>query len=256
VDNSSSSAPEPERSTPESRHLPETTPQDRPQNQPAPKPAQQQGQAAPRPYAEPAEGDLRASDADRERVAAALRDAYAEGRLDAEEHSQRLDAAYAAKTLGELVPLTRDLPAHDQAQHRPAPASVEEPAPAKGSNEVVAIFGGSVRKGRFRAGRFMRARAIFGGIEIDLTDAVFDAPELIIEVNAVFGGVDVKVPENVSLHGGGAGIFGGFDVREEESTDPNGPVVTVRGKAIFGGVSARKRRQSWQARKGQRRLEG
>ncbi|WP_042413190.1 DUF1707 and DUF2154 domain-containing protein [Streptacidiphilus anmyonensis] len=226
--------------------MPETTPQ----NQPAPKPADAKP-AAPRPFAEPAEGDLRASDADRERVAAALRDAYAEGRLDAEEHSQRLDAAYAAKTLGELVPLTRDLPAHDRAHPRPAaaPAPAEEPAPVSGSNDIVAIFGGSVRKGRFRAGRFMRAKAIFGGITIDLTEAVFDAPELVIECHAVFGGVEVKVPDNVSLHGGGAGIFGGFDVREEEGTEPNGPVVTIRGKAVFGGVSASRRRGAWQALK-------
>ncbi|WP_042368647.1 DUF1707 SHOCT-like domain-containing protein [Streptacidiphilus neutrinimicus] len=245
MDNSSSSAPEPDR-------LPETTPH----NQPAPKPAEQQrGGSAGRPFAEPAEGDMRASDADRERVAEALRDAYAEGRLDAEEHSQRLDAAYAAKTLGELVPLTRDLPVHDGVRPKPAaaPAPAQEPVPASGSNEIVAIFGGSVRKGRFRAGRFMRARAIFGGIEIDLTEAVFDAPELVIEVNAIFGGVEVKVPDNVSLHGGGAGIFGGFDVREEEGTDPNGPVVTIRGKAVFGGVSASRRRGAWQALKDRRR---
>ena len=237
MDNSSSSAPEPER-------LPEATPKNEPAST---RPA--------RPFAEPAEADLRASDADRERVASALRDAYAEGRLDAEEHSQRLDAAYAAKTLGELVPLTRDLPAHDRVQPKPAPAPAEEPAPVAGSNEVVAIFGGSVRKGRFRAGRYMRAKAIFGGIEIDLTDAVFDAPELVIEVVSVFGGVEVKVPEHVALHGGGAGIFGGFEVREEEGSDPNGPVVTVRGKAVFGGVSARKAKQSWLARKVQGRLE-
>ncbi|RAG84164.1 hypothetical protein DN069_18065 [Streptacidiphilus pinicola] len=227
MDNSSSSASEPER-------LPEANPRNEP---------------VPRPFAEPAEGDLRASDADRERVAAALRDAYAEGRLDAEEHSQRLDAAYAAKTLGELVPLTRDLPAHDRVQPQSvaAPASAQEPAPVSGSNEIVAIFGGSVRKGRFRAGRFMRAKAIFGGIEIDLTEAVFDAPELVIEVNAIFGGVEVKVPDHVSLHGGGSGIFGGFEVREEEGTDPNGPVVTVRGKAVFGGVAASRRRGRRQA---------
>ncbi|MFD0349018.1 DUF1707 domain-containing protein [Kitasatospora aburaviensis] len=55
---------------------------------------------------------MRASDADRERVAELLRDAYAEGRLDVEEHAERIEAAYAAKTLGDLVPLTRDLPVH------------------------------------------------------------------------------------------------------------------------------------------------
>ncbi|MEY9878359.1 hypothetical protein ABH931_007886 [Streptacidiphilus sp. MAP12-33] len=233
MDNSSSSGSS---SGSQPERLPEAAPQDRPGRQPAA-----------RPFAEPSEGDLRASDADRERVAAALRDAYAEGRLDVEEHSQRLDAAYAAKTLGELVPLTRDLPAHEQVRPRAAPsASAPEPLPVSGpgDNEVVAIFGGAVRKGRFRTGRFMRARAIFGGITIDLSEAVFDGPELVIEVSAIFGGVEVKVPDHVSLHGGGAGIFGGFDVREEEGTEPNGPVVTIRGKAVFGGVSARQRRHA------------
>lgn len=55
--------------------------------------------------------DMRASDAERERVAEVLRDAVAEGRLDMPEFEQRLDAAYAARTHGELAPLVRDLPA-------------------------------------------------------------------------------------------------------------------------------------------------
>jgi Domain of unknown function (DUF1707) len=53
----------------------------------------------------------RAADADRERVAAMIGEAFAEGRLSAEEFHERVDLAYAAKTLGDLVPLTADLPA-------------------------------------------------------------------------------------------------------------------------------------------------
>jgi hypothetical protein len=54
---------------------------------------------------------LRASDADRERVASELRDHYAEGRLDADELSGRLDAVYASRTTAELDGLKTDLPA-------------------------------------------------------------------------------------------------------------------------------------------------
>lgn len=54
---------------------------------------------------------MRASDADRDAVASRLGAAHAEGRLDAAELQERLDSVYAARTLGELVPLTRDLPA-------------------------------------------------------------------------------------------------------------------------------------------------
>lgn len=53
---------------------------------------------------------MRASDADRERVATRLREGHAEGRLTIEEFQERLDAAYAAQTRADLVPITRDLP--------------------------------------------------------------------------------------------------------------------------------------------------
>uniref|UniRef100_UPI000AE5FF54 DUF1707 SHOCT-like domain-containing protein n=1 Tax=Streptomyces lushanensis TaxID=1434255 RepID=UPI000AE5FF54 len=56
-------------------------------------------------------GGIRASDADRDRIADILREALAEGRLDAEEHAERIDSVYRAKTVGELEPLVRDLPA-------------------------------------------------------------------------------------------------------------------------------------------------
>lgn len=56
---------------------------------------------------------IRASDADRDRTAALLREHHAAGRLTAEEFQERLDQAYAAKTLGELDQLLADLPAID-----------------------------------------------------------------------------------------------------------------------------------------------
>ena len=53
---------------------------------------------------------MRISDADRERVCAVLREAFAEGRLTTEEFHERTSAALAAKTEADLVPLTADLP--------------------------------------------------------------------------------------------------------------------------------------------------
>jgi class 3 adenylate cyclase len=54
---------------------------------------------------------LRASDADRERVAARLREHYGDGRLSDEDLSERVEAAYRAGTVSELAVLTADLPA-------------------------------------------------------------------------------------------------------------------------------------------------
>ena len=62
--------------------------------------------------------NLRASDADREATADRLRQHHTDGRIDQEEFQERLDRCYAAKTLGELAELTRDLP-DDTARRRP-----------------------------------------------------------------------------------------------------------------------------------------
>lgn len=78
---------------------------------------------------------IRAADADRERVAAALREEMAVGRLTMEEFEERLSRAYAAKTWAELRELTADLPVDIafEGEVRPArPKPAPEPQPAGG----------------------------------------------------------------------------------------------------------------------------
>jgi hypothetical protein len=65
---------------------------------------------------------LRVGDAEREAVAAELREHYAHGRLSAEEFNQRLDATFAAKTQHDLSQITADLP-HARTYGGPLPAS-------------------------------------------------------------------------------------------------------------------------------------
>ena len=71
---------------------------------------------------------LRASDADRERVAEALRRHHVDGRLDTDELQERLGRCYAARTAAELAPLLADLPADDRAR-APRPAASWFPGP-------------------------------------------------------------------------------------------------------------------------------
>jgi hypothetical protein len=79
---------------------------------------------------DPVDPFVRASDADRDAVAGRLREAHAEGRLTVEEFTERLDAAYAARTHGDLVPLTSDLPtSHGGAGRRPRTG--DEAAPTR-----------------------------------------------------------------------------------------------------------------------------
>lgn len=210
-------------------------------------PASTAGPGEPGSTAKPAaEADLRASDADRDRIADILRDALAEGRLDAAEHSERIDRVYAAKTLGELEPLVRDLPAG----RTPGPLSAPAPAPSgwsldpTGENpHLVGILGGAERKGRWRVGSRITAVAIMGGVEIDLSEATFTAPELVIHCTAIMGGITIKLPENVTLRGGGViGIMGGAEVKAFEAPDSGAPVVRIDGFAFWGGIEAKARR--------------
>jgi hypothetical protein len=58
--------------------------------------------------------NLRASDADREAIADRLRQHHTDGRLDQDEFQERLEKCFAAKTVGELAELTRDLPGNPE----------------------------------------------------------------------------------------------------------------------------------------------
>lgn len=192
--------------------------------------------------AAPAPAELRASDADRDRIAQILADALAEGRLTADEHSERLDSLYAVKTVGELEVLVRDLPAPGANHTSPAyAASASAPVPADYTENVVAVCSSSARKGRWRPGAHTRAVSVMGDITIDLTEAVFAQQVTEINVVCVLGNVEVLVPENVALRGYGSGFLGNFEVRGEgrAETDPQAPVVIIRGFALLGNIEAR-----------------
>ncbi|MFJ6779711.1 DUF1707 domain-containing protein [Streptomyces yangpuensis] len=191
----------------------------------------------------PAPAGLRASDADRDRIAQILGDALAEGRLTAEEHSERLDTLYAVKTVGELEVLVRDLPAPGGAHAASPSASASAYAGAVGpaAETIVAVCSSSSRKGRWRPGAHTRAVSVMGDITIDLTQAVFEQQVTEINVTSVLGNVEILVPENVTLRGYGSGVLGNFEVRGESrgETDPQAPVVIVRGFSLLGNIEAR-----------------
>lgn len=192
---------------------------------------------------------LRASDADREHVAELLGRAFAEGRLSTEEHSERLEAVYAAKTMGELRPLVVDLPvAFDPPTAAGMPTARPEDATARygGGDQVVAVFGETKRTGRWMVRSGLTARALFGSVELDLTEAVLEQREITITVNAVFGEVVIRVPDGVMLHDEGSAIFGSRKLNTPNAGfGPETPVVHVRGTALFGSVEAKRPKKKW-----------
>lgn len=188
----------------------------------------------------------RVSHAEREAVAEQLRVAAGEGRLDMEELSDRLEAAFAARTYADLVPLTRDLPDHGDA---PAPAV----APAQhhriggrpGSRWSFALMSGSSRKGRWVVPERYTAVAVMGGVDLDLRDALLEKRDVTIWCWAWMGGIDVKVPEDVAVDVSGLALMGAFDdVGGCSTPSPDAPVVRIKGFALMGGVDVRRRRRT------------
>ncbi|MEU8567964.1 DUF1707 domain-containing protein [Streptomyces pathocidini] len=193
--------------------------------------------------------ELRASDADRDRVAEVLRDALAEGRLDMAEFDERLGAAYRARTYAELEPLTRDLPAADS----PRTAAVRDQEALRGwaerigstgssSSVGVAIMSGFQRKGHWTVARRFTSFAFWGGGEIDLREARFEDREVVIRCFAIMGGIDVVVPPGVEVDVRGIGIMGGFDhITASGPPEPGAPRVVVTGLAFWGGVGVERK---------------
>ncbi|MCX4762448.1 DUF1707 domain-containing protein [Streptomyces sp. NBC_01275] len=213
--------------------------------------------------------DLRASDADRERVAEVLRDALAEGRLDMTEFEERLDQTYRARTYGELTPITRDLPVAGVTPPpsvSPALSLRKDPQPdgswagrivgGEGSSSwAVAVMSGFQRKGRWTVPRRFTCFAFWGGGEIDLREANFAAGEVEINCIAIMGGMQIVVPPGVEVVVRGIGVMGGFDHSESGvPADPGGPRVIVTGFAFWGGVGV-ERKQTREARRRQKDQE-
>ncbi|WP_243722886.1 DUF1707 domain-containing protein [Actinomadura sp. 7K507] len=206
----------------------------------------------------PATPEMRAGDADRERVAHLLRDAAGDGRLTLVELDERLDAVYAAKTYADLEPLTRDLP---------APGASPPPAPATGAGawrpvegapswkSGIGIMSGFNRTGVWNVPRVFRAFAFWGGGKIDLREARFDEPETTIRAMAIMGGFEVIVPDDITVHVKGLGIMGGFDDKASGPGVPGSPTVVIKGLAFWGGVGVKRRKSSRQKKKRDKELK-
>ena len=187
-------------------------------------------------------GNLRASDADRETVANVLNAAFAEGRLTREEHDQRLSELMAARTFDDLVPITRDLVVGSPGTVNPRSTpgttfEVDTGATSDQPGRFIAVFGGSGRKGKWRVRKNNQAFALFGGIDLDLRNAVFEGRTIEMTAICCFGGLDIKVPRGMDVRNEVVGIFGGSDTSDVGDPQPGAPTLVVKGLALFGGVS-------------------
>jgi hypothetical protein len=188
--------------------------------------------------------DLRATDADRERVAERLRAAAADGQLTFDELEDRLNAAYAARTGGDLVPLTADLQEASGAVAAPAAeagtGAIVRRGPG-GARWLIAIMGGCERKGRWRLAERATSLNIMGGADLDLSQAELAGDHVELTVFSLMGGADIYVPENVQVEVSEFAFMGGNSVKLGDNPRGTGaPMIKLRLISIMGGSDVKR----------------
>ena len=195
---------------------------------------------SPSPAAKPAPADrtgradpaVRIGDADRDRVAGILAEALAGGFLDPEEHAQRLEAAYAARTEAALAPLVRDLP---------LAADESSPVQAPAGEPMTALFSKLRRGGAWPVPPHSVARARFGALVLDLRHAVFTRREVVLEADSFCGKIVVIVPQNAHVYDTGSALFGkrtlpGARGGAQPGDGSEGPVIRITGRSVLGHI--------------------
>jgi predicted membrane protein len=112
----------------------------------------------------------------------------------------------------------------------------EAPADASSRLNSFAMLGGSEHHSSATDFRGGEVTAILGGCKIDLRQAVVKEGEAVLDVFAMWGGVEIIVPREWSVVVQGAPILGGFDDKTSPPRESGGPRLVVRGAAIMGGV--------------------
>lgn len=171
--------------------------------------------------------DILASDSEREQSIACLRDACGEGRLTLEEFSERVNAVLAARTRGQLVPITADVPG----------SALPAPVRRNPKRLTFSLMSDVKQKGRWNIDRETTAISVMGSCTLDLRRAVIQGSEVVINAYAVMGAIKIVVPRGTLVEMEGFAIMGNRDSKvDDDEVLPGSPVVRVRGVVVMGAV--------------------
>ena len=83
-----------------------------------------------------------------------------------------------------------------------------------------------------------------GGVDLDLTKARLAEREVTITAVAIMGGIDIVVPDDMTVIVNGIGFMGAFEDTARSRAVPGGPVVRINGLAFMGGVEVKRAKKS------------
>jgi len=111
-----------------------------------------------------------------------------------------------------------------------------------GTLNELAVFGGGEFKSDDTDFKGGEAFAVFGGCQIDLRKATMQVTEAVIHANALFGGIEIRVPPSWSVLVNGVPLLGGYTDDTHHPSPDEGVAIkrlVVKGFAMFGGVAVK-----------------
>ena len=154
----------------------------------------------------------------------------ADGRLTADEHADRVQRAFSARTLGDLADLTADLA---------APSA--QPVRLDGGRVVSGIFGPARRDGRWVVPESLTVTAMFGEVVVDFTQAILQSARVQVYATVFGGRLRLIVPDGVTVIVTGHMVLG----RKRGGTPttpppgPGMPVIEVKAMVLGGELDVR-----------------
>jgi hypothetical protein len=200
---------------------------------------------------------LRVSDAEREHIIGLLQRATGAGMLDLDEFTQRVDAALAARTRGELNVVVLDLPGmtHPEqptgAATRRAPVRTPRSATttvdSAGTTELRSVLGSVSRRGEWDVPARLVIRAKVGSTDLDFTTARIAHDLVEIELDVVAGSVELRMPHGarVEHHEVQSVLSSIEDKRRNSAGATPGPTFRLTGSVRAGSVEIRSAKRRW-----------
>jgi hypothetical protein len=173
--------------------------------------------------------ELRVSDADRNGTLRRLHNAVALGLIDIDEFEDRSNSVSQARTRGELDFLVGDLP---------GPGAFVTSAADR--VELRGWLGSLKRHGQWMVPTRLAIVRRVGSVELDLTNARFAGPVVVIELDMIRGSVDIRLPEAASASIDDVTVYGGSarDLRKDAPAEGT-PHVVLTGRMVMGSVKIR-----------------
>lgn len=191
-------------------------------------------------------GDLRVADSDRDLCLEVLNTAYAEGRITAGEHAERIDAASRARIFDDLIPLTRDLVPESPVRGAELSTSgvargprIEPSQQMTQPDSMVAVIGDHTRTGPWRVRRKLQTYVLLGDIDLDFTEAIFESDTIEIEGVIAMGDLNIRIPEGINVQMRSSNVLGDSKVKGLPDQSPTGPTLVIRTTTIMGDVTVR-----------------